>query len=76
MASSTPSGLLLVIAGVWLLAQTIVGGLVDRLLGTQSSGSGIASGNNDPLFPGTPAVGPTSRQPGGIGNSGLGGLVA
>lgn len=40
--SNTAAGLLLAVIGVVLIAQTLVGGLVDRILGTSSSSSGAA----------------------------------
>lgn len=60
--SSTPSsgaaGALLVIVGVVLLAQTLKGGLVDRVLGSGSPSSSSATGSSSA----TPSSSPDSPQ--------------
>lgn len=40
------SGLLLVVAGLWLLLQTVVGGLAGRLLGLGGGSTGGSSGSS------------------------------
>jgi hypothetical protein len=53
--SSSASGVLLIIAGVWLGLQTLAGGLTEWLtsLGKSSSGSSASAG---PIGPGVAAV--------------------
>ncbi|HUC37031.1 MAG TPA: hypothetical protein VMR97_07905 [Acidimicrobiales bacterium] len=85
--ASAPSGILLVIAGVWLGLQTLIGKLPDRIIGSTSSGpattksqiSGVLSKptTSNPLVTGLlPSLIPTSPTLGASGTSPSGGLPA
>lgn len=74
--SSSAAGALLVLAGVVLIAQTLVGGLVDRILGTSGpiNGPGGGVGGQAPTFDsGGNSVPGTGIAPGGgVGPGGTG----
>jgi hypothetical protein len=61
--SASPSGwaagLLLIVLGVWLLLQTLIGKLPSRIAGTLSSSSSSGGGDGTPAIPGKtlPATG-------------------
>ncbi|HZU18294.1 MAG TPA: hypothetical protein VFD01_17040 [Candidatus Dormibacteraeota bacterium] len=58
--TGSPAGLLLILAGIWLGAQTLLGGLVDRILGSStSSGSSSSDGSSSSTNSSTPGVGAT-----------------
>lgn len=62
--SGSAAGVLLAILGVLLLTQTMVGGLVERLLGTASTSSGAASSAGGPQV-GLQAITPAEAKAAG-----------
>lgn len=68
--SSGASGALLVVAGVILIAQTLVGGLVDRILGNSGTapvtGAGSGPGGSGPLPAPAPPKSPSGTVRGDI----------
>jgi hypothetical protein len=69
------SGLLLFVAGVWLLLQTLVGDLPRRIISWQAGGWASKAGPQAPGAPGgNSGLGPTPGQPPpGSGSGGGGG---
>lgn len=59
--SGAPAGLLLVIAGIWLLLQTLVGGLAARIVALAGSSSTSGSAANAADISG--ALGAITAQP-------------
>jgi hypothetical protein len=59
------SGLVLALAGVWVISQVLVGGAVDRLLGTTAAQAGgtASSGGAPAPNPAVPAPNPFNIVP-------------
>lgn len=77
-ASNAAPGILLVVFGIWVLLQTLVGGLVDRILAlgakTSSSGGG-STFSSGPGQPGSSSPGPGTAPGGATGAAGAAGGV-
>lgn len=58
------AGLLLILAGVWLLLQTLAAGLVDYILGLGASKSPSASSSSSSSSPSTSSSSPAPHDPG------------
>lgn len=59
------SGMVLMALGAWLILQTIVGGLPDRILSLRA-GTGTKKNTGNPVFPTEPPVLATPAGPGRV----------